>query len=240
MIVSADDEAVAEHEVQVIIVGVPGTLKETIAGLTNSAPIANRLTELPEVARMSEAEAHDLIHRGFVDELHLTIAPEITSELYGKICWYTDRIAQHIHELCLIISQNARRNSDLIDAGVIERSLETWVEDSLSSDMGVIEQLMNARETKAGRKNQVLYAMGQCKTEDFKYSDIEAIVRENFDVEDATLNVSQILSGFASASNPLIRRTPKQDAWRFVSPKLKMAIRTRLRKTQDGKVAVRS
>jgi len=237
LIVSADDESVAKYEVQVVIVGVPGNLKETIVSLANSAPVSNRLTELPEVARMSNSEATDLIRRGFVDELRLNFADEVKpNKLYESICFYTDRIAQHIHELCLIISQNAVRNGDTISAEVVDKSLATWTDDTLSSDSAVIEGVMNARETKAGRKNQVLYAMGVCKSEDFKYSDIEAIVRENFDVEDSTLNVSQILSGFASAQNPIIRRTPKQDAWRFVSPKFKMAIRSKMRKSEDNKV----
>jgi hypothetical protein len=241
MIISADDEAVARYDVKVIIVGVPSNLKETITRITNSGPVANRLTELPEVARMSESEAHDLIQRGFVEELGLTIADEVKNKIFGQISWYTDRIAQHIHELCLIIAQNAVRNNNTIDETVLRKSRATWIDDSLSSDMAVIEKVMNARETKVGRKNQVLFAMGLCKTEDFKYSDIETLVREAFDVpDDSTLNVSQILSGFASASSPLIRRTPKQDAWRFVSPKLKMAIRTKLRKAADGSVDVQA
>ncbi|HYJ31446.1 MAG TPA: ATP-binding protein [Allosphingosinicella sp.] len=240
MIISADDDTVAQFDVKVVIVGVPSNLKETITRLTDSAPVANRLTELPEVARMSETEANDLIYRGFVEELKLAIDDEVIDKLYANIAWYTDRIAQHIHELCLIIAQNAVRNHGVIDERILRKSRNTWIEDSLSSDMAVIESVMNARETKVGRKNQVLFAMGLCKTEDFKYSDIEALVRETFDVANAaTLNVSQILSGFADASSPLIRRTPKQDAWRFVSPKLKMAIRTRFKISADGRVDVR-
>jgi len=239
LIISADDEAVAQYGVQVVIVGVPGNLKETISKLTNSAPVANRLTEIPEVARMSDDEAKDLIHRGLVDELDLKISTEISETLYSEICWMTDRIAQHIHELCLIISNNARRNGDVVDENVLDRAVKTWMADSLSADMATIEAAMNARETKVGRKNQCLFALGQCRIEDFKPSDIEAILKDHFEIGDATLNVSQILSGFADESNPIIRRTPKADAWRFVSPKLKMAIRAKLQK-RDDKVVVRA
>ncbi|RZT56972.1 AAA domain-containing protein [Sphingomonas sp. BK036] len=240
LIISADDESTAAHGVQVVIVGVPGNLKETITRLTNAAPVANRLTEIPEVARMSEAEAHDLIKRGFIDELGLNIDQSITQSLYTQIAWMTDRIAQHIHELGLIVSQRARRNGDLITQQVLDDAVATWVEDSLSSDLAVIETSMNARETRAGRKNQVLYAMGQCKTEDFKYSEIETIVRDTFSITDTQLSVSRILTEFGEAANPIIRRTPKADAWRFVSPKLKMAIRTKLHITPDGKVDLQS
>jgi hypothetical protein len=188
LIISADDESVTQFGVQIVIVGVPGNLKETISKLSNSAPVANRLTEIPEVARMTEDEAKALIRRGIIEELEISLDIDVNQDsLFLEICWYTDRIAQHVHELCLILANNARRNDDVIDKSVVGKSISTWTGDSLSSDMAVIEGVMNARETKVGRKNQVLYAMGQCKLEDFKYSDIEIIVKENFDTGDATL-----------------------------------------------------
>ena len=239
VILTADDDGVAEHNVQVVLVGVPGNLKEAISKLPNAAPVSNRLAELPEVARLTEGEARDLMHRGFKDELGLSIEANFEDQLYDEVMWSTDRIAQHIHEVCLAISQHAVRNEDVISKEVVFAALAAWIQDSLSADLAVIEPSMNARETKVGRKNQVLFAMGACREEDFKYSDIETIVRDTFAVNDATLNVSAILSGFAKLKNPIIRRTPKQDAWRFVSPKLKMAIRTKLYRTDDGRVALR-
>jgi hypothetical protein len=239
IIISADDDSIAKYDVQIIIVGVPGNLKEAIARLPNAAPVANRLVEIPEVERMSREEAHTLIHKGFVEELGLIVDEQESSDIYGEICWVTDRIAQHIHELCLAISQRALFSDRKVTPELVEDAIGEWTNDTLSTDMGVIEIAMNARETKAGRKNQVLYSMALCETEDFKYSDIENILKSNFDVGGATLNVSQILSGFANMSTPLIRRTPKQDAWRFASPKYKMAIRIRLQKGDNGKVFIR-
>ena len=239
VILTADDESFVESDVQIVLVGVPGNLKEVISKLSNASPVSNRLAELPEVARLTERESRDLMHRGFKEELELAIEAGFEGELFSEVMWSTDRIAQHIHELCLSIAQHAVRNRDIISRETLASAQAAWIQDSLSADLAVIEPSMNARETKVGRKNQVLFAMGACRDEDFKYSDIEAIVRDNFEVNDATLNVSAILSGFAKLKNPLIRRTPKQDAWRFVSPKLKMAIRTKLYRTDDGRVALR-
>ncbi|WP_294138196.1 hypothetical protein [Sphingobium sp.] len=188
---------------------------------------------------MSEEEAKDLIQRGFVDELGLSFSEDIDIEkLYTDINFYTDRIAQHLHELCLIISQNSIRNNDVISPTIFDESVETWVADTLSSDVGVIEGVMNAIDTKVGRKNQVLYSLGICSMEDFKTSDIESIVRDHFEVGGAALNVSQILSGFASAKHPIIRRAPKQNLWKFVTPKYRMAIRSKLKRTEDGRVTL--
>jgi hypothetical protein len=239
LIVSADDEAFSQYEVQVVIVGVPGNLKETLVKLSNSAPVSNRLTEIPEVARMTNEEARDLIRRGFVEQLGFTFESEMNElKFYDDICSFTDRIAQHLHELCLAISQAAVRNNDVITRQIVNEAVDIWVNDTLSADVGVIEGVMNAIDTKVGRKNQVLYALGRCESEDFKTSDIEAIVREEFEVGGATLNVSQILSGFAGANHPIIRRAPKQNQWKFVTPKYRMAIRTKLRKLADGRLSL--
>lgn len=241
LILSADDESVAQYNIQIIIVGVPNNLKETIVQLSNSAPVSNRLVEIPEVARMSADEASELIQRGLLDEIGLSLDEEINNEdLVKEISWSTDRIAQHLHELCLLIGQNAVRNGDIINKEVVNKSIQTWVDDTLSSDLAAIQAAMNARDTRIGRKNQTLYALGQCKLEDFKYTDIEDIVVNNFDTEGATLNISQILSGFASEGNPIIRRNPKADAWRFVSPKYRMAIRAKVVKDDDGKAVLKS
>lgn len=63
LILSADDESVAQYNIQIIIVGVPNNLKETIVQLSNSAPVSNRLVEIPEVARMNAQEAAELIKK---------------------------------------------------------------------------------------------------------------------------------------------------------------------------------
>jgi hypothetical protein len=240
IILNADDESFAKHNVQLVIVGTPTNLKQTIVQLSKSAPVANRLVEIPEVARMSAQEAAQLMEQGFVNELGLQFEADLPKEtVFEEVAWNTDRIAQHIQELCLLIAQEARRNGDVVSREVADRATRTWTNDTLSADIATIHASMNARDTRIGRKNQTLYALGQCKLEDFKYTDIEAIVRKSFDVGGATLNISQILSGFADEENPIITRNPQADAWRFVSPKYRMAIRALLKREQDGRISLR-
>jgi SpoVK/Ycf46/Vps4 family AAA+-type ATPase len=236
-IVSADDESVAAANVKVAIVGTPNDIRAMITKLSSAATISNRLTEIPEVARMSEDETVDLIRRGLKDEIGLTISIE-EKELYKDLSWKTDRIAQHIHELCLNIAYEAVKNNGVVDEDVVSRAEGHWLDESLSADWAVIDGIMNARETRAGRKNQVIYAIGKCETEDFTSTDIEKIVREEFPggTADVSLNVVQILAGFSKESSPMIRRTPKNNAYRIVSPKFRMAIRSRLTKNDQERV----
>ena len=173
LIVSADDESVAQHDVKIVIVGTPTDLRDSIVSISGAAPIANRLTEIPDVARMSRDEARSLMQRGFIDELGFSFGSDVVeSELYDEIGWLTDRIAQHVHELCLAIANGSVDAAGSISRDIVDDAIRSWSDDSLSTDAGVIERLMNARDTKIGRKNQVLYALGQCEQEDYRTSDI--------------------------------------------------------------------
>ncbi|WP_122467807.1 ATP-binding protein [Brevundimonas lutea] len=238
-IISADDESVAAANVKIVIVGTPNDIRAMISKLASGSTISNRLTEIPEVARMSQAEAVDLIERGLEREIGLNITVDKT-QLLHDISWKTDRIAQHIHEFCLNIAYEAIKNDGEISNEVVSIAERQWMDEYLSADWAIIDGIMNARETRAGRKNQVIFALGQCETEDFTSTDIERIVRDEFPVSTANvgLNVIQILAGFSKESSPMIRRTPKNNAYRLVSPKFRMAIRSRLAKNDHERVIV--
>jgi hypothetical protein len=237
IIIASDDEFISSFNVKLLFVGVPGDIKSLISSVSNATTIANRLTEIPEVARMTNDEATELMKKGLESEIGLRLVID-SDEFYRDLCWKSDRIAQHIHEICLKIANEAVRNNGIIDTRSINQAEEDWWVESLSSDWAVIEASMNARETRAGRKNQVIYALGQCEREDFKYSDVEKIIRSEFpkNTRHVTLNVNQAMTSLEQQDSPLIRRTTKGDAYRFVSPKLRMAIRSGLKKTKQETV----
>lgn len=237
IIISADDEAVSKLDVRLLIVGVPGDIRALVARAGHASTISNRLTEIPEIARMTVDEAKSLMKTGLEDELGLIISFS-KEEFYNNLCFLTDRIAQQIHELCLKLAYGAIAAGNLITEDVLRDAEKSWAEDTLSADWTVIQALMNVNESSAGRKNQLLYALGRHDFEDFRYSDIEKILRAEFptSTQNVGLNIAGMLTSFSTSNNALLRRTPNQDAYRFVSPKLRMAIRTRLRKTSSETV----
>ncbi len=91
---------------------------------------------------------------------------------------------------------------------------------------------MNERETRAGRRNQVLYALGQVAGDTFRYNDIEEIVRVEFpkSTEGVALDIPGVLAQIAKSKFPPIKRTAKGDSYRFVDPKFRMCVRTMLSK----------
>ncbi|WP_082482784.1 AAA family ATPase [Methylobacterium sp. Leaf123] len=237
-IILLDDDDISQYQIKLCIVGVPTDIKQYLVRASkNITTIANRVVEIPEVARLSNDEARSLMQRGFERKLRYSFGVD-KEDFYKQACWKTDRIAQHMHEYCLAVAHFAEENEQTISDSVVRHAESEWLAQTLSADYAVIEGRMNARDTKAGRRNQILYSLGLCDAENFKYTDIEKILRCEFSKSSmgVGLNIAGNLSELSSGDNPLIRRTPKGDAYRFASPKYRMCLRTMLRKTPNERV----
>jgi hypothetical protein len=229
-----DDSRYASYKVSLLIVGVPGDLRESYQATPNLATVANRIREMPEVSRMTLQECKDLIHQGFITELEYSVN-EI-DRVMSHISWVTDKLPQRIHEYCLELAFLGENNHKKIDQSLLDEADKFWLKQSLSANYSVIESMMNERDTKIGRRNQTLYSLGLVESEEFKWSDIEEILRREFpdSTSSLTLNLPQILSGLAVKDNPIIKRSPKGDAYCFFDPKYRMCLRAMLRKSSSS------
>jgi hypothetical protein len=107
-----------------------------------------------------------------------------------------------------------------------------WLKKGLSQASGTIAALVNERETKVGRRNQVLYALGKVNKRIFHVTDVESLVREAFpsSTADTALAVGQILSELTSGENPIIKRSAKGPTYEFKDARFAMALRVLLEK----------
>lgn len=228
-----DDERYASYKVNILIVGVPGDLREHYQATPNLATVANRIRELPEVSRMTLEQCKHLITQGFITELEYSVAH--IDEVISHIAWVTDRLPQRLHEYCLELAFLGE-NDKTIDRSFLDETDQYWLKQSLASNYSVIESMMNERNTKAGRRNQTLYSLGLVESEEFKWSDIEEILRREFSAstQELTINIPQILSGLVGKENSIIKRSPKGDAYCFTDPKYRMCLRAMLRKSISG------
>jgi hypothetical protein len=176
------------------------------------------------------------VNKGFLDELGVTVAEEDLSAIAKRIAWVTDGIPQQLHEYCYELALIAERNAGTLMKEDCDEADVAWLKTALTSSYTAVEASMNSRTTVAGRRNQTIFAIGLCQRSEFKYDEIEDIVRREFpeSTNDKSLNVVQLLSGLAELDSPLIVRTPKGDAYRLVNPKYRMSIRTMLRKDDSG------
>ncbi len=231
-----DDERYAFYKVTILIVGVPGDLRKYYQKTQNLATVANRIRELPEVSRMTIEQCAKLIHTGFISLLKYEI--DDYNKVSSHISWVTDRLPQRIHEYCWELAILGEENQGKIESSQLNRADQLWLKRSLASNYTVVESMMNERDTKVGRRNQTLYSLGLVEKEEFKWSDVEEILRREFpdSTQGLALNLPQILSGLSASEHktPIIKRSPKGDSYCFSDPKYRMCLRAMLRKVSDS------
>ena len=239
VIILLDDEDYSKYSCKLCIVGVPAEIREYLASQSQVATISSRLFEVEEVARMTESEARMLLEIGLEDLLNLEFDSEdFRRDAYRDILFVSDRIATELQELGLFIAQRAVKNARIINEHVLNEAIGAWITHSHTAMRQTIEARLNSRETFPGRKNQCIYCLGLIENEEFRYTEVEQILRNNFPetTNNTTLNVAGILTELATGANAPIKRVPKGDAYRFSNPKYRMAIRALLRKLTNERV----
>lgn len=96
---------------------------------------------------------------------------------------------------------------------------------------------MNSRQTRVGRKNQLLYALSTLDAEWFDAKAVETQIRRSFPktTTEKALNIAGMLSEIESTKDAPIRRILNSNRYRFADPKVKMAMRAMLvRKDDEG------
>lgn len=214
LLILCDDERYARYKVKILIVGVPSDVEEYYYKTPHHSTVANRLSELPEVSRLQRAECNELVRIGFEHKLKYKI--HSLGDLQRHVAWISDRIPQMVHEYCLELAFLGEDHR-AVDEASIAAADDAWLSKSQFHAYSVIESHINERDTKAGRRNQSLFALSLCEGEQFKSSEIEALLRQEFptSTHDTALNPAQILASLATTDRPIVRRSPKGDASRL-------------------------
>jgi hypothetical protein len=240
LIILVDDEHYAKYNVKLLLVGTSAGIRDYFSKTPERSSVANRLIEIPEVYRMTEDEAQGLIKRGFEDELNIIIRETQKAKILKYISWVTHRIPQSLHEYCLELAKIGEPVSEVFTEQLQDCD-KAWLSDSLSNSYSITEGFMNERETKIGRRNQILYALSKVEAEEFRSTDIEDIVRREFGEStiEKTLNIGGMMSEMATDDSPILRRTPKGDAFMFKDPKFRLCVRAMLRLNPNDKTVFR-
>lgn len=236
LILLLDDDIYAAYDVKFLIVGTPSQIKEYFSNTENAASISNRLEEIPEVEKLDKRQVESFVQKGFVDKLHFQGDSNHLKTLKEDVYWSTLGIPQRMHEYCLKLAYALEDNDWELNENVLKEAQISWINQSFTMNYSNIELLMNSNETRVQRKNQVLFALGQVNNENFKYTDIEEIVKKEFpSTSNVKMNISQVLSEISSHEKSPIKKTIKGDSYTFIDPKIQMCLRLMLIKT-NGKV----
>lgn len=237
LITLADDPEFLKEEVRFLLVGVPSGIKEYFASTPSHRTVANRIVQIQEVARLSKEEAKHLVVRGFEHELKYDISDAFRPVLLQHVLWVTDRIPQSMQEYCLelaIIGESKRQ----LNQEMLATADSKWLGSSLSSAYAAIESQLNERDTKVQRRNQVLYVLGQMEANEFKPQHVEEAIRKQFHPDESLVSIGGVPNAFGdlTADTAVLKKTPKGDAYMFIDPHYRMAIRAMLRINDKGQV----
>ena len=139
-----------------------------------------------------------------------------------------------MHEYCLELAFISEETHHITEID-INQADDDWLKKSQYFAYSVVESHMNERDTKAGRRNQTIFALSLCEGEQFKASEVEELLRQEFpeSTGGTILNIPQILSQLSKGERPLIRRSPKGDAFAFTDPRYRMVLRAMLKKNEE-------
>lgn len=228
-----DDSRYAEHKVKILIVGTPSHIKEYFS--RTIASVANRLTEVSEVASLSRDEIKILVRKGFVELLSVEVPSDVLVGWQEHIATVTMGFAQHVQEYCEQLAYVLEDHGWIATIELLEKADAEWLKRGLSQASVAIASLMNERETRVGRRNQVLYALGKIQRKAFHVSEVETVLRDEFpnSTADTTLAVGQILTELSGSESPIIKRSAKGPTYEFKDARFAMALRVLLKKEGD-------
>lgn len=225
-----DDPRYAQYDVRLLLVGVPSEIKDYF--LQNHSSVANRLNEISEVSSLSRRQVAELVKKGFEGLLRIRFPEGLLESWQSHIYKVTMGFAQHVQEYCEQLGYIVEDNEWSPTPDQLKDADRQWLKGGLNHASGAIESLMNERETKIGRRNQVLYVLGKLNSKTFHITEIESLLREEFPSSTANvqLAVGQMLAELSGGRTPIIKRSPKGGTYQFRDARFAMAVRALLQK----------
>ncbi|MCK9296568.1 MAG: ATP-binding protein [Desulfobulbaceae bacterium] len=180
IILLLDDERYARHTIKIVLIGVPANIIDYYQKIENLEPVGNRIEQIPHIQSFTETQVLELIRKGFNDLLRAEIPDGVLNSWNSHIYLATLGVAQRVHEYCEKLAYFLDDNDWDITVDALKQADHSFMCSSIYQAYAVIDKCMNERETKAGRRNQVLYSLGKLTSTAFDAGDVEKRVRKEF------------------------------------------------------------
>ncbi len=227
-----DDSRFAKFQVKLLLVGVPSVVRDYFLNSPATQSIANRLIEVSEVPRLSSAQVAELVHKGFRELLKVHVSETDLATWAFHINYVTLGYAQAVQEYCEQLGYLVEESDWKGTLAQLRDADARWLKQGLAFAAGHVTVRMNERETRAGRRDQVLYALGRVQAASFSTATVESIVRTEFpeSTADTTLAIGQILTELCGRDHPILKRSAAGNEYEFRDARLAMAVRVLLEK----------
>ncbi len=105
-----------------------------------------------------------------------------------------------------------------------------WLSSNLPAANGATESQVAERDAKIAQRNRVLFCVGHLAADEFRYSDIEALMRQRFPKSSqvSVLNVAHALAELAVDGTGILTHTPKRDGYMLKAPLYRSCLRNML------------
>ena len=245
IIMSVDHDAFAAHDVRVLFVGTVKDLAIQISEMPDSAPILNRLSMLPEVSRLSETEARQLVEHGLFDLLQLEPVIDRT-KLVRRALDRTDRLPLHIHTYCLEIAKSAIGRERRLDSAAESTGFHKWVDSKVAQYAERVFAHMNSKDTALKVRTRVLFCIAKAQSSEFRSLDAKNLLDVEWpDLNASNASVSAALNDLAGEAaktkgrpDAILERVTRSGVhhYRFIDPVYRIAARNALKKNAMGEV----
>jgi hypothetical protein len=229
IIILLDDERYGKFNINFLIVGVPNGILDYYAKTVHLDSVANRLEEMDKVGSLSEAQVCEIIGKGF-EQLEISLDSTQLSEICEHTFYATIGIAQRVHEYCEQLAYEIEDSNRKYSKQLLSKADLGWLKKGLRKSYSVIQHHLNSRDTTVARRNQVIYSIGQLKSNQFDSNTIDALIRDRFPATVASMNmgIGSILTELSRGDNPILTRNNNTNEYTVRDPRYVMCIRLML------------
>jgi len=237
IIILLDDKRYSKYNVKYLLVGIPQEIINYFRKIKNCESIGNRLQEIEKVGSLTIDGINNFVNKGFCESLDIALTQDQIEFVSEYIYFVTLGLAQRLHEYCLQLAYCIQDNSWIFNEDMLEKADEEWLKIGFRQSYAVIEQLLNSKETKMGRRNQVLYCIGKLNTYSFTTKEIEDMIKSRFTdtCDTSNLGVNSILKELSEKKDPIIRRVETQGRYEIVDSRYLLTIRMMMERDVSGK-----
>lgn len=240
IIILLDDPKYGKFNIALLLVGTPSGVLEYFRSTVNVDSVANRIKEVRKVDSLSQDQTRHIVSTGF-SELGVDLEKGELEYISAHVVHVTIGIAQRIHEYCECLAYAISENDWQFEQSLLRKTNREWLEEGLRHSYQVVEQCMNSRETRIGRRNQVLYCIGQITAHQFDSKRVDRILRKEFPntIPKSSTGVGAILSAMSNGDGALLKRNDKSNTYSMRDPRHLMCIRAILLKDESTEAVKR-
>ncbi len=235
ILILSDDDAYAQYNIKLLIVGTPNDVLRYFDLSKNSASVSNRIEEIERVSALSQTQVSVLVEKGFRNLLKIEMEERDFQVLSKHVFNITLGIPQRVHEYCEGLAYIIEDSKWVFALSQINQADQSWLLKGLWESYRLIESRLNSSETTDGRRNQVIYAIGKLKLHQFNTNKVGDMIRKEFQNAnlDSNSGIGQILSSLTKGDKPLLKNGTARNSYNIIDPRYLMCIRIMLAKYPD-------